>query len=167
MADMADQLIQALQEELHGQQTLVAVLENKLQAMQHYDMKRLEALVANEQQLLHGIRQKANRRDLAVKRLTALVFPHRRGDRAKANELAQHIDESRRRLFLGLTGALREMVEKAQRLNRINAIASQKVLQHLGHVFRIISQTGVEIGLYNPVGKKATVEQRYIVDALA
>ena len=167
MADVAEQLITAMQAEFKGQQDLTALLEGKIDAMQHYDMSRLEALAAREQRLLETVRQQGLRRDAAVKRLTTHCFPQRRGQRAHARELAQALDEPHRTNLLSLAVMLKDAVQKTQRLNRINAVASQKILQHFHHVFRIIARTGCEVGLYGRGGKKAFLEQKQLVDALA
>ena len=44
MSEAVEKLIQILEDDLQWHQSLAVVLENKLDAMRHYDMSRLEAL---------------------------------------------------------------------------------------------------------------------------
>lgn len=167
MADVTEQLIKAMQEELEGQQELVSILADKLDAMRQYDMMGLESLMSSEQRAIELLRQKGARRDFAVRQLTSRVFPGRKGQPARAVELAEMVDKCYRDRFVAVTSMLKDVAEKAQRLNKINAVASQKVLQHLGHIFRIIARSGHDIGLYSPGGKKTQMQHNQIVDAIA
>jgi hypothetical protein len=167
MSKSVEIVLVAMQEELQWQQDLAAVLDNKLDAMKHYDITRLEALTLTEQRLLEGIRLNAVKRNTAVHQAMREWLPKKKSRLASARELAQALSEPLRSKLMALTGMLRDVVEKVQRLNRINAQVSRKMLGHLDHIFRVIAETGSDIGLYSRVGKKAMVEQKRLVDAIA
>jgi flagellar biosynthesis/type III secretory pathway chaperone len=161
------QLIEAMQQELQYQQNLMVLLENKLDAMRHYDISRMQALSLNEQRLIDGMRLNEKRRTEVVLRATRQFFPTRQGKPPTCRELAQAAPEPERSKLLALTGMLREVVEKVQRLHRVYTIATQKVMGHFNQIFRIIAQSGRDIGLYGRCGKKSLLEQNRLVDALA
>lgn len=167
MSKSVEILLTAMQEELQWQQDLAAVLDSKLDAMKHYDLSRLEALSVSEQRLLEGIRLNSIKRNSAVHQTMRELMPKTKGRLTSARELAQALSEPLRGKLMAITGMLREVVEKVQRLNRINAQVSRKMLGHFDHIFRVLAQSGSDIGLYSRVGKKAVVEQKRLVDAIA
>ena len=168
MANAVEQLIAALQDELQGHQKLSAILDGKLDAMRHFDVSRLESLRQKEQRLLDSVRMIGQRRLEAVNRATAELWPQRRRARfMTAKELAQAAPEPQRSKLLALAAMLKEVAENIQRLNRINAIATKKVLGHFDHIFNIIAQSGRDIGLYGRAGKKSIMELNRLVDARA
>lgn len=167
MADAVKQLLDALHEELAGQQELANVLAAKLEAMQRYDMPALDALVAREHRLAEQLRQRSMRRTVAAQRLTVQLFPKRRGQVARARELAAQLPAPKQKEILSVSEMLSEWVEKVQRLNRVNAVATQKIMKHLDHIFKVITKTGVQIGLYGREGKMADTTPTQLVDALA
>ena len=167
MANHVQQLIETLQQELQYQQELAAVLDNKLDAMRHYDISRLEALTQNEHRLVDEIRQSERRRTDTVRWATRQFWPQRRQQPATCKELAQVSPEPEKSRLLTLAAMLAEVAEKVQRLNRIGNMASRKILAHFDHVFQIIAQSGRDIGLYGRGGKRSLLEQNRLVDALA
>ena len=167
MSEAVEQLIEKMQEDLQSHQELASVLENKLDAMRHYDISRLEALTLSEQRLADVIGMSEGKRKEIIRRATAEVFPARGDGRATAKELAAEVDEGYKGKLLMLSSMLLEVVEKVRRLNQINKLASQKILGHFDQIFRIISQTGNELGLYGRGGKKSVMEQNRLVDAMA
>ena len=167
MADAVEQLIEAMQQELRWQQELAVVLDNKLDAMKHYDMSRLEALSQNEQKLMQGLRHNEMRRQSAVRQAARQLSPDRPDRLSNAQELARASVEPGRSRILVLAGMLRSVAEKVQRLNRVNALASQRIIGHFDQIFRIIAQSGRDIGLYGEAGKKTLLEQNRLVDAIA
>jgi len=167
MAEIAEKLIDAMKMELNCQQSLAALLDNKLDAMRHYDLSRLEALTVNEQQLVQDTLAQENRCTDLARFATKELVPKKRGSLATASELAGVCREPQRSQLLSLAAMLKQMAEKVQRLNRINSIASGKILNHFDGVFRIFAQSGCDIGLYQRAGKKALLEQNRLVDAIA
>ncbi|MCK4629003.1 MAG: flagellar export chaperone FlgN [Sedimentisphaerales bacterium] len=186
MSEAVEKLIQILEDDLQWHQSLAVVLENKLDAMRHYDMSRLEALTANEQQLTEAICANEKKRRQVVRQATVEFFPQNNKP-ATARELAKALQErqssqgtaNKRQLpkensaetaanrLLALSDMLREVTEKVKRLNNVVSIASHKILGHFDNVFRIIAQSGRDIGLYGRSGKKSLLEQNCLVDALA
>ncbi len=189
MSEAVEKLIQILEDDLQWHQSLAVVLENKLDAMRHYDMSRLEALAANERQLTEAICANEKKRRQVVRQATVEFFP-RNNKPATARELAKALQErqsrhdseraaNKRRLpkensaetaanrLLALSDMLNDVAEKVKRLNNVVSIASHKVLGHFDNVFRIIAQSGRDIGLYGRSGKKSLLEQNCLVDALA
>jgi len=168
MAIAVEQLILAMQEELQGHKKLSAVLDNKLDAMRHFDVSRLESLRQKEQCLLDSVRMIGQRRLEAVNRVAAELLPQqRRGRFMTAQELAQAAPEPQRSKMLALAAMLKEVAENIQRVNRVNAVATKKVLGHFDHIFNIIAQSGRDIGLYGRAGKKSILEQNRLLDARA
>jgi len=186
MSDVVNKLIQILEDDLRWHQDLAAVLENKLDAMRHYDLSRLEALSANEQRLTTAIASNEPKRRAVIREATNRFSPQRNTP-LTARELAGLLLESRpegadrvgrrdpeaaerehaaRRLTV-LTDMLRDATEKIKRLNNVVAIASNKILGHFDHIFQIIARSGRDIGLYGRGGKKSLLDQNRLVDALA
>lgn len=167
MTDPVQQLVEVLQAEMGAQQELAAVLDGKLDAMRHYDLPRLEALSRSEQRLMEGLRLHEVRRTDAVRRAAWKVLGPGPTGPVTARQLAQASPEPARTKLLAVAAMLGEVVQMVQRLHRINTVAAQKVLMHFEHVFRIIAQSGWDIGLYGKGGKKAFLQQRRLVDATA
>ena len=167
MTEAVKQLIEAMQDELQGQQNLAVILDNKLDAMRHYDMSRMDALGQSEQQVIENLRNNEKKRRLAVRQATQQLCPQRRNSMATASELARAAAEPERDRILALTAMLRDVTTKVQSLNRINSLASQKILGHFDRIFQIIAQSGRDIGLYGQSGKKSLLEQNRLVDAMA
>lgn len=167
MRETVEQLVWAMQEELQGQRKLAAVLGDKLDAMRRYDTTKLTSLADGERQLMDGTRAKAVKRGYAVEALAAELFPQRSGGRVTARELASAVGEPAQSRISSLAGQLGEAAEATQRLNRINVAASRKVLDHMDHVFRVIAQSGRDIGLYGRMGKQTALEQNRLIDAIA
>ena len=168
MADAVEQLIEAMLDELQSHKKLSAVLDGKLDAMRHFDVSRLESLRQNEQRLLNVVRMNGQRRAEATHQATGQLFPQRRMDSSvTARELAQAAPEPARSKIMALAAMLKEMAQNIQRLNRVNAVATRKVLGHFDQIFRIIAQSGRDIGLYGRAGKKSLTEQNRLVDAIA
>jgi len=166
MTDPVIQLIETMQDDLRSQQNLAELLNNKLDAMKHYDMSRLEALSQTERRLLQGIYSGEKRRQTVLRRATRKLYPQKQDGLASARELAQVSQEPARSKILTLAAMLGGVSEKVQSLNRINALASEKILNHFNHIFRVIAQSGRDIGLYSSGGKKAYLEQNRLVDAI-
>ena len=167
MTEAVQQLIEAMQNELQGQQNLAVILDNKLDAMRHYDMSRLEALGQSERQVLENLRKNEKNRRLAVSQATRQLCPQRRGSMVTASELARASAEPDRGRILALTAMLKKVTTNVQSLNRINALASQKILGHFDRIFQLLTQSGRDIGLYGKTGKKSFLEQNRLVDAIA
>ncbi|MCK5272875.1 MAG: flagellar export chaperone FlgN [Sedimentisphaerales bacterium] len=183
MSEAVEKLIQILEDDLQWHQSLAVVLENKLDAMRHYDMSRLEALAANERQLTEAICANEKKRRQVVRQATVEFFP-KNNKPATARELAKALQESQMAAnkqqlpktnsaetdanrLLALSDMLHDVTEKVKRLNNVVSIASHKILGHFDNVFRIIAQSGRDIGLYGRSGKKSLLEQNCLVDALA
>ena len=168
MADAVEQLIEAMQEELRSHKKLSALLDGKLDAMRHFDVSRLEALRQNEQRLLDRMRMIGRGRAEATHRAVRQLLPQRRiGAPATARELASATPEPAHSKILALAAMLKEMAQDIQRLNRVNAVATRKVMGHFDQIFRVIAQSGRDIGLYGRAGKKSLTEQNQLVDAIA
>ena len=167
MADAVQQLIEAMQHELQWQRDLAMVLDNKLDAMRHYDMSRLEALGQSEQKLMQGLRHNEMKRKQAVRQAASKLCPRRSENVVNASELARSSGEPARGRILALAAMLKEVAQKVQSLNRVNAMASQRIMGHFDQIFRIIAQSGRDIGLYGQAGKKMLLEQNRLVDAIA
>ncbi|MBN1846165.1 MAG: flagellar export chaperone FlgN [Sedimentisphaerales bacterium] len=167
MTDTIQQLIETLQQELRYQQELAQVLDNKLDAMRHYDLPRLEALTRNERRLVEILQGHDSQRAQAVRGAVRHLWPRQSRPRATCRELAEACREPQRSHLLTLSAMLAEVAEKVQRLNRIGAIATRKIMNHFDIVFQAIAQSGRDIGLYGRAGKKTGLEPHRLVDALA
>lgn len=164
MSDQSVQLVMALQSELQCQQQLASLLESKLDAMRRYDVRRLEGLAGSEKQLLEKMQLTAIKRRHAAETMTRKVLANL-GRPATAKELAAASDEPTRSQLYSLSALLAQECEKVQRLNRVNDIASRKMLGHVDQVFRAIAQTEHDAGLYGRGGRKPALEQNRIFDA--
>jgi len=167
MADAIHELLTYMGEELRKQRDLADVLENKLDAMRHYDMSRLEALSAKEQALVEMIQQANGKRDMILQKVSHEVFPQQSERRWSARELAEAVSEPMRGKLLAMADVLKSTVEKVQKLNRVNSLATEKVMNHFNHIFSLLAQSGRDIGLYSQAGKKSLLDQNRLVDAIA
>lgn len=167
MFEPVEKLIEAMQDDLQLHRELGQVLDNKLDAMRHRDISRLEALSVAEHRLLDRMSENGRRRIGAAKEATAIYFPNRHGRDATAKELAKVVEKPLKRKLEALSAMLFDSVQNIERLNRINKIASEKILGHIDHIFSIIAQSGRDIGLYGRAGKKSLLEQNRLVDAIA
>ena len=168
MSQSVRKLIEAMEQELQGQEQLAQLLENKLQAMRTYDVAGLESLEAAERELLSRMRHVAARRKQAVTQATAELFGRRRPSQSlPAQKLAEAVNEPARGQMLSLVEMLREVTGKIQKLNRVNAVATRKILGHFEHIFEVLAQSGRDIGLYGRAGTRKLLEQNRLVDALA
>ena len=167
MAELAEQLISAMQDELRVHEELAGVLDGKLAALKCRDLSRLESLNQREQQLVGLMRVKGQLREAAVLKVARQYCPEKQHRQVSARELAQATDEPWRSKLLSMTALLKEIATKVSRLNQINSLAMRKMLGHFDTIFSMIAQCGQDIGLYGREGKKAAVEQRCLVDALA
>jgi len=181
MSDAVEKLLQTLQDDWQWHHDLAAVLENKLDAMRHFDITRLEALTQSEQRITQAISLNEKKRREVIRQASAELFPQQGDSLARqeektegrklvpitARELAGALKPPRRERLLALAGMLREITQKVQTLNRVNSLASHKIMGHFDHIFRIIAQSGRDIGLYGRGGKKSLLEQNRLVDALA
>ncbi len=167
MAESIDQVVEILQNDLQWHQALAVVLDSKLEAMRQYDMLRLESLNAAEQQLMDNISGNEQRRNAAIRQATAVYFPHRTGRLATAREFASVVKGPLQEKLNSLANTLVEVTQKVQRLNRVNALATKKIIGHVDHVFNLIAKSGKDIGLYGRRGKEAVFEQNRLVDAIA
>jgi len=156
-----------MSEELRKQKTLAEVLDHKLDAMRHYDMSRLEALSAKEQTLVEMIQQTAGMREEILRKVSQQLFPDAPRRRWSARQLAQAVAEPTRGKLLAMADVLKSTAEKVQRLNRVNSLATEKVMHHFNHIFSLIAQSGRDIGLYSQSGKKSLLDQNRLVDAIA
>ena len=135
MTEPVIQLIEIMQDELRSQRNLAEILNNKLDAMKHYDMTRLEALSQAERRLLQGLHGGQKIRQSVLLQATQKLYPQKRDGLASARELAKVSQEPARSKILALATMLRGVSEKVQTLNRINALASEKILSHFNQIF--------------------------------
>ena len=107
MADAVEQLIKTMQDELESHKKLSAVLDNKLDAMRHFDVSRLESLRQNEQRMLDRVRMMGLRRTEATREATRQLYPRRRiSTLMTARQLAQAAPEPARDKILALAAML-------------------------------------------------------------
>lgn len=167
MAEPIDQVVEVLQKDLQWHQALAIVLSNKLDAMRQYDMSKLESLSSEEQRLMDVISGNEQSRNAAIRKATAVYFPQRTGRLATAREFAKVVEGPMREKLNALAAMLIDVTENVKRLNRVNAIATEKIVGHVEQVFQLIAQSGRDIGLYGRRGKKTIFEQNRLVDAIA
>ncbi|MCH9023062.1 MAG: flagellar protein FlgN [Planctomycetes bacterium] len=167
MDNSTEQLIIAMQQEVEAHEELAQLLENKLDAMKHYDLSRLEALSTGEQQVVSELGRKGQLRQAAVHKLAREFYPQSPVKHVTARQLAKTAGEPLRSKLLALAGILREVAEKVKRLNEINAQTTGKVMVHFDAIFKLVAQFGCDIGLYGRAGKQLVFEQRRIIDAIA
>lgn len=167
MAELVEQLIFAMQDEVRVHEELAGVLDGKLDALKCRDLSRLESLNVREEQLVGVVRAKGQVRESAVQSVVQEYYPQRRGERVSARELAQSSKEPWRGKLLAMTSLLKEIATKVSRLNQVNALAMRKMMGHFDTIFNLIAQCGQDIGLYGREGKQPALEQRSMIDAIA
>ena len=167
MADAVSQLIDVMQRELDGQQRLTVLLEGKIEAMRHYDLAQLDALNRSEQKLMENLRLHAMRRQEVVQLAAHRLLSGQSHTSVSARELAEAAGEPGRSRVMTLAGLLREVIGQVQRLHRIHAVASRKLMTHFEHVFQVIAQSGRDTSLYGRAGRRELVQHNRLVDATA
>ncbi len=172
MSAAINNLLQILREDYQYHVELVQVLENKLDAMRHYDMSRLEALGQQEQRLTQAVALNGQKRVATVTQAAYVLIPGAANKGVRASELAAAMQlrpelSDQAEQLSTLVSLLKAVTEKIQRLNQINNLATRKILGHFDQIFRIIAQNGRDIGLYGRGGKKTYMEQNRLVDARA
>lgn len=172
MSGVINNLIDVLQTDWQVHKELAQVLENKLDAMRHYDLTRLESLGQNEQRLTQAIALNSSKRNQALIQATAMLMPGSGKRMARASELVESLQQRPEWAdyagqIMNLVNLLRTVTEHVQRLNNINKMATRKILGHFDDIFRIIAQGDRDIGLYGRSGKKSMLEQNRLVDAMA
>ena len=167
MDDPTEQLISVMQQEVQSHEELAQLLENKLDAMKHYDLSRLEALSIGEQRVVSDLGRTGRLRQAAVIQLAREFYPQKPVKKVTAHQLAEAAQEPLRSKLLVLAGILKEVAEKVKRLNQVNVLATGKVMVHFDAIFKLIAQYGCDIGLYGRACKQMVFEQRRIIDAIA
>ncbi len=167
MADTIQKVVDVLQSDLQWHKELAVVLNNKLDAMRQYDLSRLESLTAAEQRLTDSISGNEQQRFTAIRQATAIYFPQRTGRLATARELASVVKGPLKEKLNALAAMLIDATKKVQRLNKVNALATEKIVGHVDQIFDLIAKSGRDIGLYGRRGKKTIFEQNRLVDAIA
>ncbi len=167
MAEAVQQLIETMQEELQCQQYLANLLDGKLEAMRGFDAVKLQQLNIAEQQMMDQVRQRVQRRTLAVRCATRRLLPQSELRSVSARQLAYLAPAGQKEAILALTDELLEVCEKVKRLNNVNAMATRKMMGHFDKVFNLIANSGCEVGLYSPSGKSRPMIQNQLVDARA
>ncbi len=167
MNNPIEKLIEVMQTDLQLHRDLTQILQQKLDAMRQRDLELLDALATREQQSMENLAANAVRRTSAIRDAMKLYMPARTGRLATARELARVVGGAFQSRILAMVSLLMEATGDVQRLNRINQIASKKILGHVDHIFQIIAKAGKDIGLYGRAGKKTLLEQNRLVDAIA
>ncbi|MBI9016610.1 MAG: flagellar export chaperone FlgN [Phycisphaerae bacterium] len=168
MADLIDNIIDTMRDDLRYQRDLEKILTDKLDAIRNNDIALMEIIAQTEYRTVQAINNNIERTNKVIRQATAFYFPIRAGQLASATELKQFASESQSQALDAIGTMLRGTIENVKRQNQIVSLVTQKLLGHVDQIFKVIAHTGRDIGLYGRRGdKKINIEQNRMLDAIA
>ena len=164
MANLNDNMIELLEAMLQAHERILALATARYEAMRAFDMPSLTGLMAREEQEVQALTDLEKRRKEVTAQFRAVLGPR---VEITTSEIARRADAATRERMLALSGRLKAVIEKIDRINRINSKVSGSVLQSLSRVVRVITGMAQHAGLYMKNGRKASLRGVHMLDATA
>jgi len=164
MANLNENMVDLLRDMLRAQERVLALANARYEAMRAYDMPTLTSLMAREQQEVQLLGLLDHRRKALMTQFRAVL-----GTKTEVNvsAIAKRADPKTAEIMLGLAGQIKSVVEKTERMNRINSKVSGSVVQSLARVVKVITGMAQHAGLYMKNGRKASLSGVHMLDATA
>ena len=160
MDKLATDLLDLLRETRVAHQRLLALANQKLDAMRTYDADLLLTLNERERTELLATEALELRRRALVARLAA-ALP---GTPGTVSNVAARVAEPLRSRLLVAAAELKDTVEQLTRANRVTQKVSVAVVQSVAKVLKIVTGIAQHAGLYMRNGRKATVTGVHVLD---
>lgn len=164
MANLNDNMVELLEAMLQAHERILALATARYEAMRAFDMPSLTSLMAREQQEVQALTDLEKRRKEVIAQFRAVLGPR---VEITTSEIARRADAASRERMLALAGQLKAVIEKIDKINRINSKVSGSVLQSLARVVRVITGMAQHAGLYMKNGRKASLRGVHMLDATA
>lgn len=164
MANLNDNMVELLEAMLQAHERILALATARYEAMRAFDMPSLTSLMAREQQEVQALTNLEKRRKEVIAQFRAVLGPR---VEITTSEIAKRADAASRERMLALAGQLKAVIEKIDKINRINSKVSGSVLQSLARVVRVITGMAQHAGLYMKNGRKASLRGVHMLDATA
>lgn len=160
----ANDMIELLRELLEAHERLLAIATARQEAMRTYDVSALNTLLDRERQETAALETLELRRKQAIAQYRATM-----GLSAEltVSEMAKRTGEPQRTQLLAISGKLKGVMERLERINRVNAKVSSAVIASIGKVLKVITGMAQHAGLYMSNGRKATMKGIHLLDAVA
>ncbi|HVX86036.1 MAG TPA: flagellar export chaperone FlgN [Phycisphaerae bacterium] len=168
MDKLAQELINLLREMLESQRRLLAIALGRRQAMQAYDMERLNGLGEQEKaETERGTELEKKRTDLAVRFRQETLRMGQAAAKFSVSEIAGRCQEPAKSQLLIVAAELKAVVEQVERHMRINAKVSEAVVKGISRVLKVVTGMAQHAGLYMRNGRKAAVAGIHLLEVTA
>lgn len=169
MDKLALELINLLREMLESQRRLLAIAINRREAMQAYDMDRINALAEQEKtETQRGAQLEQKRNDLAIRfRQETIRLGMGAAVPFSVSEITKRCQEPARSQLLVTAAELKSVVEQVERHTRINAKISEAVVKGISRVLKVVTGIAQHAGLYMRNGRKAAVSGIHLLEVTA
>ncbi len=168
MADLIDNIIMIMREDLRYQRDLEKILEDKLQALRNNDAAMLDAIAQVEHRTVLALNNNVERTGKAIAAAAEVYFPQFKGKNISLSQLKTVASAGQCQSLDALGAMLRSTIENVRRQNQIVSLVTHKLLGHMDNIFKVIAHTGRDIGLYGRYGdRQMNIEQNRMLDAIA
>jgi hypothetical protein len=127
----------------------------KLEAMKQADADRIQSITARETTLIERASEREGLRRQITSRLLGRLGQAEKDAQARPvtlTRLAEWLPEPRRSQLLVAATGLREKVKEVERMRMATSLISQKMLEHLGEIVKVMS-SGVGSDVYSRSGQ--------------
>jgi hypothetical protein len=161
MDKLVAELIELLGELQAAYSRLVAIAENRRDAMRSLDAQLLTRLLEREAREIVRCQQlELSRKDL-VERFKRELGRH---IQPSTTEIARRCPEPLKTQILVRAGQLRQTMEQLDRSNRINHRASQAIIGAIARMMKAVTGLAQHAGLYMRNGRKASIRGVNLLD---
>jgi hypothetical protein len=168
MTQDLEQLFDLLETLVRLHEQMIAGLDRQLAAARAADSEMMRQCQEQTEELVRQVaRAEAQRR--AVSRNLAVqagVEGAAAGRGVTASRLAMALPEPARGRLMEETGRLRERVQEVDRLNRILADVSRRILLHLKSAYETVAQVAGTTGVYAANGRLRQAQRSTMFDAV-
>ena len=163
MDKLAPEILELLRDLLAAHQRLLSLAQARQEAMRAFDIGTLNRLQEREEQETRQLAVLEKRRREIMERCRTVLG---RNVPLTMTQIAQRLGEPRATQVLTLAAQLKKAVEQLERVQRINAKASQAVVSSIAKVLKIVTGMAQHAGLYMRNGRKASLHGIHLLDAV-
>jgi flagellar biosynthesis/type III secretory pathway chaperone len=136
-----EELVNVLKTEADLSEALLAVIEEKQNALVHFKVDDVAAAVERERKLLKPIQELERERSEIVENLASEVEELRgRTQRCTIHELAGHMEGEVARRIIGLAQRIRSTGQRIQRRNQQNNVLLESSARFVKNTLRILTE---------------------------
>lgn len=160
MDKLATELLNILRGTKAAHERLLALANQKLDAMRTYDVELLIKLTEREREELLAAEQLEAARKSLVIRLAAALKP---AEPTTSNVAARVADPLKSQLLIA-AAELRVVVERLTKANRLTGKISVAVVQSVAKVLKVFTGIAQHAGLYGRNGRKSALQGVHVLD---